>query len=142
LEWDFGDGNTANTANASHTFSAGQHTVDLSVFSNGGCLVKKESFSFEIAGANDTTTTDTNVSVSANSNLEYHFYPNPVTDKLNITVVEPSTLKLFNMMGQLLYEEKVRDYVSIDVRDFPTGYYMLNFVGKTHNKSFKLLKNE
>ena len=142
LEWDFGDGNTANTANASHTFSAGQHTVDLSVFSNGGCLVKKESFSFEIAGANDTTTTDTNVSVSANSNLEYHFYPNPVTDKLNITVVEPSTLKLFNMMGQLLYEEKVRDYVSIDVRDFPTGYYMLNFLGKTHNKSFKLLKNE
>ena len=117
MEWDFGDGNTANTLNTSHTFSAGQYTVDLSVFSNGGCLVKKESFEIDIS-SNDTTNSNDTTKITIFSNLEetIKVYPTPINDYLTIegskNVIHFS---LHSLQGQLVFS---KDIVGLELINF------------------------
>jgi hypothetical protein len=138
VEWDFGDGNTANTLNASHAFSAGQYTVDLSVFSNGGCLVKKESFEIDISSIDTTNTT-----LIINLEETIKVYPTPLNDYLTVeggkNVIH---LSLYNLQGQLVFSKDIVGLERINLSHLPNGYYIANLVAQEEVRTFKLFKND
>lgn len=138
VEWDFGDGNTANTLNASHAFSAGQYTVDLSVFSNWGCLVKKESFEIDISSIDTTNTT-----VIINLEETIKVYPTPLNDYLTVeggkNVIH---LSLYNLQGQLVFSKDIVGLERINLSHLPNGYYIANLVAQEEVRTFKLFKND
>ena len=143
LVWDFGDGNTSNTANTSHSFSSGQHTVELSVFSNGGCLVKKETFDLEVVSANDTNSTDSTVSIFTNLSESIKLYPTPSNNYLTIEANDkPSFFRLYNMMGQLIYSKEVIGTERIDFNDLARGRYIAKIQNDDKDLTFKIFKNE
>jgi hypothetical protein len=143
LVWDFGDGNTSSTANASHTFGSGQHQVELSVFSNGGCLVKKETFDLEVVSANDTSSTDTTVSIFTNLSESIKLYPTPLNNYLTIEANDKRSLfKIYNMMGQLVYSKEVIGTERIDFNDLARGHYIAKIQTKDEDLTFKIFKNE
>ena len=137
LEWDFGDGNSANSNEVSHTFSAGQHTVVLNVFSNGGCLLKKEVFNLEIDSDN------TNMTVFTNPSESFKIYPTHLNDYLSIESKDKlSFFKLYNMMGQLVYEKDIIGMERIDFSALSRGYYIAKMLTQNEELTFKILKNE
>jgi hypothetical protein len=68
----------------------------------------------------------------ANSNI---LYPNPVSDILHISTLQPGEKKitLLNLKGQIVFEEKISDnQLRIDMRGFPAGVYHLRINGDNY----------
>lgn len=55
------------------------------------------------------------------------FYPNPVKDQLHIHLEdEPSTVRLYSPLGQLVWEQKMHSSTTIDLSEFSPGAYFLS----------------
>lgn len=124
--WDFGDGNTSNSQNPSHAYvSNGTYEVELTA-GNGICsniITKTIVFS---VGLRDELSNG------------YSFYPNPATDKLNISidnVNENVTIQIFNLIGAKIFEkgfERMNNVKSVDISDLPNGKYIIKLeMGET-----------
>jgi len=61
--------------------------------------------------------------VSENQNITAKIYPNPATDFINIEGINAETIQIFNSLGQLV--ETVENSQIIDVRNYPSGIYMM-----------------
>ncbi len=66
-----------------------------------------------------------NVSIATAAALDISVYPNPATDRLTITVKHPTTLSLYNAMGQQLQHFAVQDSRTISLQHYPQGLYLL-----------------
>ena len=144
LEWDFGDGTTANTPTANHTFDEGQHTVNLNVFSNGeDCLEKTITFEINISGVADTTTTDTTTYISDLNNT-FKLYPNPATNYISIEGVEANShLKIYNVLGKVVLEQSISKDQRINLSTLTqVGQYIVELRSEDKVNTFKLIKNE
>lgn len=138
IVWDFGDGNTANTANATHTFSSGLYSVDLNVFSNAGCLVKTESFAVDLSSSDTTNTT-----ISTNSQETFKLYPTLLNNYLTVeTTDEPSLFKLYNIRGEIVYTKETMGVDRIDLNSLPYGHYVVKILTENKQQIFKIFKNE
>lgn len=111
--WDFGDGQTSEDANPTHTFTAsGNYTVTLTAENCGQSSVQQQTIT--VLGLKDWKNTQTRV------------YPNPVSDRLFIeSESENLHFKIYNLMGQLLLESHIKSKQSIDVSGFAQGIYFL-----------------
>lgn len=136
LVWDFGDGTTATTANASHDFSSGQHLVELTVFSNGGCSEKKKTFDFEIAGSNDTTTSTAHYLKDS-----FKVYPTPFNDYLTfVSSVEPAQLTIYNVLGRLVYRKEIIGQERINLSILPSGHYVVKILTSEEVLTHKIIR--
>ncbi len=108
-----------------------------------------------ISNANNTLTQgfyQTNLivtTVSENENTNhYQFYPNPVTEKLNLMFSNPNQevidLQLFDVSGKLLWsKQNTTDNEQIDFTNQPKGTYFIKLTTETKEeiKTVKVIKN-
>jgi hypothetical protein len=99
-------------------------------------------------------TTPTQSSEFLNQELEVNIYPNPVNDKLNISVSKlksDGVIRIFNFNGQLLHSQKVlvddkssHANLEIDIiSTLPNGQYLLQLFNEnqTITKKFMVIHN-
>lgn len=75
-----------------------------------------------------------------NPNPQINVYPNPSTGIFNIELLNVKTIKVVNMLGSVVFEEKVNTLnplTSIDLSEFSNGIYFIavtNEIGTTNKK--------
>lgn len=120
--WDFGDGNSSNAANPTHTYSAtGTYTVVQNVDSDCG---------------SDQTSVDlvvTNIGLQEMLLSAWSIYPNPADASLTIEFQhnEADRLRLVDMSGRLLKEVQLPRTirkVELSLEELSSGVYMLQLV--------------
>ncbi len=62
------------------------------------------------------------------------FYPNPVVDMVNVSVAGQSTVQLLSQSGQVLLERKSSGKITLDVKQFAHGMYILKVVDANGNE--------
>ncbi len=135
--WDFGDGDSAFTANASHTYtSPGSYTVILTV-EKGDCT------------ARDTLTVEvmksTGMEESRKTKEEkLSLYPNPTDGDLTVHFEEggkQGTIRIRDISGRLVLEKALtgKARVKIDASGLEKGIYMVEFNALDGGQSVKRL---
>lgn len=102
------------------------------------CIASAE-YEFIVAAAEEEVTNRNSVSV----------YPNPVVDKLNINISDSDqntvVVKLFNSLGQLIAVTTTQgnqdQRCEFDMRDLPSGVYIIRSTGISLIKDIKVIKN-
>ncbi len=120
VKWNFGDGGTSTVLNPTHNFhDTGLHHVCLTVYacdSGSYCGYMHTTLSVPVFAAIPI------VSV----------YPNPISGAFFIEGAEMrTTVRLFNVMGQLVYEGTIKDNKQqINTGDLRLGTYLLQLIDK------------
>lgn len=136
--WDFGDGNTGTGVMTSHTYATGgSYNVELTVTNN--------------CGVSDTTYTLASVGLNERELLEsMTIYPNPVTDKLNISFetkgYNPVVIKVLDISGKEVAIRKLQAVngavdLAMNLSSLSKGVYMLQISTDTFNVNQKLIKH-
>ena len=128
--WDFGDGNTSNEENASHTYAeSGTYTVTLTT--NGSCSV-----SYEV------TVEEVEIEVVK----EITLYPNPAKNQAKIIFTGPlaseTEIQLFSVEGKLLRHYTVPQSsteVVLSLTGIAPQVCYLKFLNNKNQKTFELL---
>jgi hypothetical protein len=87
--------------------------------------------------------TVTGIEVS-NINLDIKVYPNPVTDYVILTMDNTKGMqyKVFDVIGNLLYNKQVTENITNINMHVPSGIYFISISnGNTDIKTFKVVKN-
>lgn len=117
--WNFGDGGTATTANAVHTYTAnGSYTITL--ISSNSCNSDTAKLVVNIISA----------SINELNTISATVYPNPsngkITVKLNNRDNEAYEATIYNQEGKLIQRKlNVRDLVDFDLSGEASGLYFL-----------------
>jgi len=132
--WDFGDGGTATTANASHTYAtAGTYTVTVVVFN--GC-------------GGDTLQTSTVVAgvTSLSESVGILIFPNPATDGFNLSsknLRQLDRLRITDMSGRVYWTQKnpiaLPVYFSAQSLGLVNGTYFVEFSSGTQTGFLRLV---
>ena len=121
LTWDFGDGQTSTQPNPSHTYAqSGKFTVRL-IASNGSVT--------DTIVQNQLITVTPSIGIKNNQLLATPlFYPNPVTNVATIKFTDalPHSLKIYNIMGQIVLSQVVTVGAQIDLSGLTQGVYLLD----------------
>lgn len=74
--------------------------------------------------------------------LDYSYYPNPTTGKVNITSKDAITeIAVYSIQGQLLFNQKLNELsTSVDVSQFAKGTYFFKMKVNDKETNFKILK--
>ena len=112
--WDFGDGTSSEDAVTTHTFSAGIHTISLTV---------------TLCGKSETVTQTVTVSALSNNNfknLNFSIYPNPASTILNITSKSGLSVQtaVYDMLGRKC-KVPLDDNQTVDVSRLESGSYII-----------------
>lgn len=127
--WSFGDGATASTANATHTYTAdGTYDVCLIVMNASGC---------DDTLCQSITIAGTGINKVENSNVS--FYPNPTDNELNIQISEPTQVTIYNLIGERVYNERIVSNKIISLGHLESGSYFIQFDNKGHKLTEKLI---
>jgi len=71
-----------------------------------------------------TCLTSTNENELADFDIQSGLYPNPAKDFIVINNLEnDSSIKLFNLLGEMIYDGIAGDEIKIDISNFPSGIY-------------------
>ena len=95
-------------------------------------LVKVDSVGCEIAGCN------VGMEEYLQENSIINVYPNPSNSSITITTIEPTQLKIINMLGEVVIEKQVQNNMVIDINNLSNGIY---FIQTKEGYSTKLIKN-
>ncbi len=64
------------------------------------------------------------INSSAAAITDFNFYPNPAKDFIVInSLVNTAGIKLFNALGEMVYEGNATDEIKIDISNYPSGIY-------------------
>lgn len=75
--------------------------------------------------------TSTQIEQIGKDNLVISLYPNPATEQINIMLTAPSTLKLFGVNGNLIWEIEAQTKLqNISIADLSSGIYLLSAQNK------------
>lgn len=123
ISWDFGDGTAPVTAGSpTHTFAAyGIYPVCVTVTNDCGSNTTCKTLYITPTGVQDIST-DNGISV----------YPNPVTNKLNITGTVPGArLTILDVTGRLLHSRQVQgENETFNLGDLASGVYVIWILDK------------
>ena len=80
--------------------------------------------------------------VADNTIAGFSFYPNPVTNQLNLNAKNSiDNVQLFNLLGQKVIDEKVgATSNSLDLSHLKTGLYVMTVTSEGRTASFKVVK--
>ena len=94
------------------------------------------------AGWNATITCTGTLGEETNNFLDYSYYPNPTTGKVNISSKDAITeITVYNVQGQLLYKQKLNELsTNIDISQFATGTYFFKLKINDREVNFKIVK--
>jgi hypothetical protein len=81
---------------------------------------------------------------SYTNTANFSIYPNPVSDQLNINLINKgiNTIKIMNIMGAEVYSTVVdgKDHCTIDLSNLPAGMYIVNVSNSTGTNAKKIVK--
>jgi endoglucanase len=109
-----------------------------SVTVSGLTAVGKYIFQYSVVGTNPCAAASSTVEITKNTttgiNAAYldaniELYPNPVTDKLQIDVSKvggTKSLKLYDMLGRVIYSTENVSIENVDMSDFGRGMYVIH----------------
>jgi hypothetical protein len=85
---------------------------------------------------------DVDLSSPGFDDSNFKFYPNPVTDILNLSYSEMLTnVEVFNMIGQQVVSKKLNSNTGqIDMSQLPSGTYVIKVSSDDTSKVFKVIK--
>lgn len=116
--WDFGDGNSGNTASPNHTYAAaGTYTV---------CLIVADSCGTDSSCQSVTVTSTVGIGNTLGI-PEINIYPNPASNVVNILVSEKlkGTIVLYDLSGKELKQVSIQEKsTSFSVEDMSKGLYL------------------
>ncbi len=75
------------------------------------------------------TTTTASVKETKSTNVVLSSFPNPASEMLTVSLQNANTegtLRITDVLGKVVYEEKIIGTKKIDVEDFKNGVYLLN----------------
>ena len=74
--------------------------------------------------------------------LDYSYYPNPTTGKVNITSKDAITeIEVYCIQGQILFNQKLNELsTSVDISQFAKGTYFFKMKVNDKETNFKILK--
>lgn len=119
---------------------AGQ-TYTVTVNHKGTLTNGAQNFALVITGANSFMGTS-----DVNLNDVLAFYPNPVVNSLNIKASQTlnnASIKVFNQMGQIVYNQnfnQIKSNQSFDFSTFPAGVYMVYLKSDEGTITKKIIK--
>jgi hypothetical protein len=74
-------------------------------------------------------------------NKEISIYPNPVNNELNIrTTHQPENIRIYSLDGKLLTEKVNKDLNKVDVKNLPSGTYLLKVTTAQGEHQVKFIK--
>jgi hypothetical protein len=115
--WDFGDGETANTRQATHQYVRnGEFDVVLTTTGSNNCSSDRTRL-IKVAGLV--------TSVDEVNHFRMTIYPNPAQSFINIDASEASKLKVFNTLGQIVERKSLVSGLNTVNLNVPTGTYYL-----------------
>lgn len=129
--WDFGDGYTINSFNASHSYSTpGNYTISLIVTNDCGVDTVFEEITINTTGF-DNIFTERNIKI----------YPSPIINSINIELPtnEDIDILLLNKEGKLVknFSTEGTTFFEINVVGLPAGMYSLVFVATNGKNAIK-----
>ncbi|MBN8588578.1 MAG: CotH kinase family protein [Rhodothermia bacterium] len=99
-------------------------------------------FGIQTATFNKDNTSITAIQNEPLSRFELDAYPNPVHDQLNVWVKstsnKPIALKLYNVLGQMVWEGETQDRLMVNVAHLPSGLYILK--SPTHQQKVLVVR--
>jgi hypothetical protein len=138
--WDFGDGSpTDNSTNPTHLYTAdGTYAVTLIACNSCGCdtLI-------------DSVTVSTLLVQSIPDANDFHIYPNPVNETLNVDFNSASaqsySISIVNSLGQVVYSEVIKNgsgnmHSAVNVSAYSGGCYTLQVTGSASVIRKKFIK--
>ena len=80
---------------------------------------------------------------SYTDNEAFHFYPNPVTNILNIESPVKTSIIIYDQSGKFIYEKSLQEGTNyINTSSLSSGIYLIKFKSGNEVKTFKFLKLE
>ncbi|PHR70071.1 MAG: peptidase S8 [Lutibacter sp.] len=134
----YGDGICCSYGNGSYSLNDNGTTL-----ASGASFTSSETTSFCVGGATATTVAtfgfdNSTVNNNAETKSIFEIFPNPVGDKLNISLhgLEAQQYQVFNSLGRVVLQGRYSS--TVDVSRLPVGIYMiqLNIGEKTKVKRF------
>lgn len=101
-----------------------QYTITIS--HKGSLTDNQQNYALVVTGVNSEMATN-----EVNLNQSVNVYPNPVVDNLNLQITDKltnATVRVFNPMGQVLYQNEYKSLTStqnIDFKSIPSGVYLV-----------------
>ena len=138
--WDFGDGNTSNQQNPSHTYTAiGTYTVMF--VTNPGSTCSDTTYS-------SVEVIDNTVGLDDLSGHIFEVYPNPTNGWVNLHLVRsynsPATFSVYNHLGEVLITTALGESTEIrsqvNLRDLAAGIYYFRVEYDDQMKVQKVVK--
>lgn len=130
--WDFGDGNTGEGEQVTHSFEqAGTFDVVLTVSDSYG------------GSATESTTVEVleeQVTLSANTSIDPEVYPNPTSDFIQIQGLQGSFTYSITGMDGRVYLNQDTQQTSLNISHLPKGMYLIKISNDEVNISRKILK--
>ncbi|MBI3233691.1 MAG: T9SS type A sorting domain-containing protein [Bacteroidetes bacterium] len=127
-KWLFGDGDSSGLVSPAHQYTAGNFSSSLKVTDMYSCE-DSSSQSIFITGIGNPVT-----------NEELDVYPNPFKDKVYIIYEgKSSQLEVIDLHGKVVKKMKiVKGMNEIDLKEYPSGIYLLRIEGGESTKILKL----
>ena len=131
--WNFGDGNTSNIQNPSHTYTtSGTYTVTL-IASN--CIFS------------DTITKTIQIGVTSIEESQisaFEFYPNPTTNQIHLKVANKllgSIYTIYDFTGKTVLTGKIlSEHSVVELANLSRGIYLLNVGENLQTTTCKVIK--
>ena len=114
-----------------------------STAADGSLTFKFESDEAVVAsGWNATVTCTGTLGIDDAEFLDYSYYPNPTTGKVNINSKDAITeIAVYSIQGQLLFSQKLNELsTSVDISQFAKGTYFFKMKINEKETNFKILK--
>lgn len=143
-EWDFGDRSLAGNGQiVTHQFNT-LAVYDVSLYLTNPCGVDTFTCTINVDGSNsaglDTcgTFSPTGLNSKTSSINSLKVYPNPTTGNVTLEMNNPEieTVKVFDVIGKLVYSRQLNDAASrfiIDLNNQSNGFYTIQVIGKNFN---------
>ena len=109
----------------------------------GATYYATQTLSFCNSASATAVTTNFNLSADSFDKSEFKYYPNPVSDKLKISNgIKIETIRALNIVGQALLEVHPNTKnAELDMKNLPTGIYILEVKANSQTQTFKVVKN-
>lgn len=119
-------------------YNAGNATLIDSIYNGGedGFISRFDLNHYQVTEIEESNFDKTHLNV----------YPNPTTSGFNLELqselISKTNLKVFSLMGQLIYEQDVKDKnTSVNCESWPNGVYLISVSDAQIQRTFKLIKN-
>jgi hypothetical protein len=74
-----------------------------------------------------------------NNEFKLNIFPNPTNGKFTLNLSENATVKIYSLIGSLIYDQEVHKGQIIDLTNFQKGIYNVKVTTSKHIYSKKLI---